>query len=201
MSDFVAVAMLAGGKSQRMGFDKQLLHVYKDRLFAHLLPTLNGRFEDVLVVTDRPEIYHGMGVRPIRDVIPGIGPLSGIHAALKETKSEYVYILACDMPKIDLDYMDYMAQKLMHSPADACVTGKGDRVEPFHAFYGKRALSTIEAHLLAGENSIYYLLQKIDTLYISEAEARRFTTDWSLFCNLNTPEDYLMATSLPNSDF
>ena len=199
MSAFAAVAMLAGGKSRRMGFDKQLLHVYKNRLFAQLLPTLRGRFEDVIVVTGQPEMYRDMGVRPISDVIPGLGPLSGIHAALKEAKSEYVYIIACDMPKIDLSYMDYMIKMLAQSTADACVTRKGDLVEPFHAFYGKRALPTIEAHLLAGKNSIYYLLQKIDTLYIPEVEARRFTPDWSLFCNLNTREDYAFHSRIHES--
>ena len=173
-----------------MGFDKQLFHVCNDRLFAQLLPTLGGQFEEVLVVTGQPEIYSGMAVRPVRDVIPGLGPLSGIHAALKEAKSEYVYIVACDMPKIDLNYIDYMTQRLTQSPADACVTKKGDGLEPFHAFYGKRALPVIEAHLLAGKNSMYYFLQKIDVLCISETEARQFTPDWSLFCNLNTREEY-----------
>jgi len=196
MSAFTTVALLAGGKSRRMGFDKQLLHVQKNRLFAQLLPTLVRRFEDVMVVTGQPEIYSGMDVRPVGDVIPDLGPLSGIHAALKEAKSEYVYVLACDMPRIDLSYIDHMIQRLTQFPADACVTRKGDWIEPFHAFYGKRALPTIEADLLAGKSSVYYLLQKINALYIPEAEARRFTPDWSLFCNLNTREDYAFLVTL-----
>jgi len=190
MDVFSTAALLAGGKSRRMGFDKQLFHVQKDRFFEHLLPALKERFEDVLVVTDQPEIYFGMGVRPVRDVIPGLGPLSGIHAAVREAKSSYVYIFACDMPMIDQRYIDHMIQRLTDSPADACVTVKGNWIEPFHGFYGKRALPVMEGDLLAGKSSVYYFLQKINTLYIPEAEARRFTPDWSLFRNLNTREDY-----------
>ena len=190
MSDFASVALLAGGKSRRMGFDKQLLFARKDRLFAQLLPTLSARFEDVLVVTGQPEIYRGMDVRPIKDIIPGFGPLSGIHAAVSAAKSEYVYLLACDMPEIDLNYIEHMVQKLAQSPADACVTRKGDWIEPFHAFYGKRALPVMESDLLAGKSCVYHMLQKIDVIYIPELEARQFTPDWTLFRNLNTREDY-----------
>jgi len=190
MKAFSTAALLAGGKSRRMGFDKQLLHTRKDRLFAHLLPMLKTKFEDVMVVTDQPDFYADMGVRPVRDIIPGLGPLSGIHTAVREAKSEYVYIIACDMPKIDPDYIDHMIQCLSLSKADACVTRKDEWIEPFHAFYGKGGLPVMEEDLLAGKRSVYYFLKKIDTLYIPEAETRRFTPDWSLFYNLNTREDY-----------
>jgi molybdopterin-guanine dinucleotide biosynthesis protein A len=183
--DFSSAAMLAGGKARRSGFDKQLVHVQRDGLFADVLPTLNRRFEEVIVVTGKPELYTKAAVRAIGDIIPGKGPLSGIHAALSVAKSEYVFILACDMPNIDLDYIDYMAQKLMSHNADACVTRFGDRIEPFHAFYNKRALTAIEDDILADLCSVKHLLRKINTLYISENEARKFTSDLSLFRNIN----------------
>jgi len=190
VNDFSSVALLAGGKSFRMGFDKQLFHTRKNRLFAHILPLLAQNFEDVMVVTGKSEIYPEFDVRTVKDIIPGLGPLSGIHAAVREAKSEYVYIIACDMPVIDMKYIDYMKQRLIQASACACVTRKGGRVEPFHGFYGKSALPCMEEDLLAGKSSVYYLLKKIDALFIPEAEARRFTPDWSLFCNLNTREDY-----------
>lgn len=192
MSDFTSAALLAGGKSRRMGFDKQMFHIHDYKLFDNVLRTLTERFEDVMVVTQCPEMYRGMNVRSISDIIPGFGPLSGIHAAIREAKSEYVYVIACDMPRINLNYIDYMVHNIKSSP-DACVTKKGSWIEPFHAFYGKQALPVIEADLYAGKASVYYMLQKINTLYIPEADARRFTPDWSLFCNLNTIEDYTSA--------
>ena len=185
-----------------MGFDKQLFHVCEDRLFAEVIQTLTRRFNDVMVVTKYPEMYRGMGVRSVPDIIPGFGPMSGIHAAAREAESEYVYIIACDMPNVDLNYVDYMIQKITDSSSDACVTEKGGWIEPFHAFYGKRALPAMESDLNEGKGSIYYMLQKINTFYIPEAEARRFTPDWSLFCNLNTPEEYnsLAAGSIYKAD-
>jgi len=190
MDIFKSAALLAGGKSTRMGFDKQLFHVIGERLFETFLPTLTKRFDDVMIITTQPEMYEGMGVRAITDIIPGFGPLSGIHAAINEAEYEYVYITACDMPEINLAYIDYMVGKLTETPADACITKKGDWIEPFHGFYSKQALPAITSDLLAGIGKIYHPLQKINTLYIPEMEARRFTPDWSLFNNLNTLEEY-----------
>jgi molybdopterin-guanine dinucleotide biosynthesis protein A len=191
MNSFTSAALLAAGKSLRMGFDKQFLHVRRDQLFAEILPKLTNRFEDVTVVTRQPKIYRSISVRAIDEIVPGLGPLSAIHAAISEAVSEYVYIIACDMPRIDLNYIDYMIQKIIaNSPADACVAKKGEEIEPFHAFYSKQALPAIEAALYAGEKSVCELLQKINTLFIPETETRRFSPDWSLFYNLNTLEEY-----------
>ena len=71
---------------------------------------------------------------------------------LFEVKSEYVYVIACDMPRISLDYINSMAKRLSLFTFDACVTEKGGWIEPFHAFYGKGALPAIECGLLAGKS-------------------------------------------------
>jgi len=190
MNDFKSAALLAGGNSKRMGFDKQFFHIFKERLFENIIPTLKKRFEDVIVVTELPELYHDMNIRTVSDIIPDFGPLSGIHAAVTESKSKYVFILACDMPNINIDYIDYMIENIINNSADACVTIKGDWIEPFHAFYGKTGLPVIEADLLENKGTILYFLQKVNTLYIPESDARLFTPDWSLFFNINTPEEY-----------
>jgi len=195
MSDFMSAALLAGGSSQRMGFDKQFFHIYKGRLFEHILPKLSSLFEDVMIVTGQPELYTNTNIRTVADEIPGFGPLSGIHAAVKKSISKYVYVLACDMPVINGCYIDYMIDLLNKHAADACVTRKGSRIEPFHAFYGKTGLPTFEADFHESKGCIYYILKRINTLYIPESEARNFTPDWSLFYNINTPEDYFEYTN------
>lgn len=174
-----------------MGFDKQLLQIREQRLVALLLPKLRRCFSDILVVTNAPQLYTGMGVRTVRDIIPDKGPLSGIHAALHYANSEFVYVMACDMPRFDERYARYLSEKIDTCDIAACVTRRGDWIEPFHAFYGQAAVPMLEADLNAGKTSVYYLLNKINTLYIDEAEAAAFTPDWSLFLNLNTREEYL----------
>ena len=91
-----------------MGFDKQFLEINEVRIMENLIRELRKEFEDIIIVTNKPEEYKNSRFRIISDEIKEIGPLSGIHVGLKESKSKYVYFIACDMPNINLDYISYM---------------------------------------------------------------------------------------------
>lgn len=186
MKRFGTAAILAGGRSERMGFDKQLIEFNKRRLVAIMQEKLSSCFDDVVVVTNRPALYESMPVRTVEDIIPGRGPLSGIHAALLISRSEYVFTIACDMPRFDEAYARYMTERIEESGAEACVTRYERWFEPFHAFYGRSLIPRIEASLIENSASVGHMLYNTRTLFIEEAEARAFSPDWSLFTNLNT---------------
>ena len=190
MSEFGTAVILAGGKSCRMGFDKQLLCVKQKTLFKVLLPNLRARFSDILVITNTPELYENEGVRTASDIYCDMGPLGGIHAALSYGLSDKVFVIACDMPRIDLAYIDYQMSQLKNTDYDACVTVGGKRFQSFHAFYCKTALPMIEKDLSQNKASMFYLLKEINTRFISEQEAKAVITVPQLFLNLNTKEDY-----------
>jgi molybdopterin-guanine dinucleotide biosynthesis protein A len=181
--------ILAGGKSQRMGFDKQFLRINEKNLMRILISKLRKQFKEIIVVTNKPEGYVGLCDKIVSDEIVGLGPLSGIHIGLKASSSKYAYFLACDMPNINFEYIDYMKNKIRNSDYDVCITRFGEWIEPFNAFYSKNIVDKIEDHLLCGKRSIYSLIKGLNTCFISEEEARRFSPNWEMFCNLNTEED------------
>lgn len=189
MKGLNTAAILAGGRSSRMGFDKQTLSFDKNRLMDGTIHTLKKAFSEILVVTNRFELYDPAQVTLLGDEIPGQGPLGGLHAALKKSTGGYIYLVACDMPVIPLDYIRYLKERMEEGDYDACVTRKGQWVEPFHGFYSKSLLPPIEKGLEEGRLSLAALLRQVDCLYIEEEEARRFSSDWSMFSNVNTPED------------
>jgi molybdopterin-guanine dinucleotide biosynthesis protein A len=186
---FGSAAILAGGKSSRMGFDKKLLSVDGRCLIELLAEKLGKRFSDVFVVSNTP-LPDGVALECIPDSIVGCGPPGGFHAALCRARSHYVYITACDMPQIDLDYVDYMRGRLEENARAACLTRQGSFFEPFHAFYGKGMLPGLAANLLQGDSSVKRWLDAHDVDYVAEARANEFTPDWKLFQNLNTQEDW-----------
>lgn len=193
---FGSAAVLAGGLSKRMGFDKQLLMINEKRLFDQIYNTLSEQFNDIIVNTYRPDFYIDYPVRTVQDFFPNMGPLAGIHCSLKSSDSKYVYIIACDMPHINLSYVNYMKEIIINEKnnLDACVTKIGNWIEPFNAFYSKNCLPVIEKDLMENKTSIRYFLKKVNTLEIFENKAREFSPDWSMFQNLNTKqlyEDYL----------
>jgi molybdopterin-guanine dinucleotide biosynthesis protein A len=188
--EFGSAVILAGGKSSRMGFDKQFLQI-KNRYLLRLHGEVLGRgFDQLIVVTNTPEFYRDTPFTVVSDEIRGGGPLSGIHVGLKAAASRFVYLLACDMPYVNLDYVSFLKRRLQGSSAAACVTRFGGWIEPFNAFYSRDLVPVIEDFLASGRKSLYQFLCSTRTLYIPEQDARRFSPDWEMFVNLNTREEF-----------
>lgn len=190
MTEFKSAVILAGGRSTRMGFDKQMLEVQGRRIVEHLITLLRSRFEDIMVSSPTPTLYALDQVRVIQDIHENIGPLGGIHSALVHAKSDAVFTIACDMPFLEVPYIDYMMDQMKDRAYDACVTSCGEHLETFHAFYCRSALPVLETELAQGRYSVNRFTRKIDTLIIPEEIARQYLPDWRAFTNLNTPQDY-----------
>ena len=189
MKNFGTAIILAGGKSTRMGFDKQLIKIQERMLVETLIQKLRDEFQEIVIVTNKPEYYIGLADIIAGDVIQGKGPLSGIHAGLLKASSEYSYVVACDMPSIEMDYVRYMKTRIGTGGHKACVTRLGEWLEPFNAFYSKDLLDHIEEFLATGKRAIHRMLKDQEVDYVPEEEARRFSPEWNMFFNLNTRED------------
>ena len=74
--------VLAGGRSTRMGRDKAFLDLAGKPLIARVLDVLLPLFREVLVSGPRRPPYDGLGLPLVPDIVPGRGPLSGLHAGL-----------------------------------------------------------------------------------------------------------------------
>lgn len=189
MKKFGTAVILAGGKSTRMGFDKQFLMIKRRRLIDIIRKKLKKEFEEIILVTNKPQYYIGYTDKITEDKIPNKGPLSGIHAGLVEASSHFVYFIACDMPNINLDYIRFMKNTLKDKDVLACITKYGEWIEPFNAFYSKDMIEHIEKHLAKDMRSVNSLINKLPVYYIEEEEARSFSPNWDMFLNLNTRKD------------
>ena len=183
---FGTCIILAGGKSSRMGFDKQFLKVDKRRLMYSIISKLENEFDEIIIVTNKPEHYIGLSQKITRDILKEHGPLGGIHAGLKLASNKYSFVIACDMPNINLEYMRYMKSVTTNM---GCTTRFGDWIEPFCSFYSKDIIEPIESYLKTEKRSINHLLMNLDINYIEEEKAREFSPNWDMFLNLNTKND------------
>lgn len=194
---FATAAILAGGKSSRMGFDKQLLMEDNRRILETVIETLRQEFSDILIITARPELYEGMDVRLYGDEYPGKGPLAGIHAALKYAKSRWVYLLACDMPVVNLGFVRHMKERICDTGADICVCERNARMEPFNAFYSRDLVGDITRRLEAGDSSLFRFIRGNDPFVIDAAQAERFDRELRMFTNINTRSEYEKHLGIP----
>lgn len=192
MADMGTAIILAGGKSSRMGFDKQFLKLRDKFIIEMITERLQKVFGEIIIVTGRPDEYEKYGFKLVEDEVKDFGPLAGIHVGLKSSGSMHNYIVACDMPFINLKYLEYMMELIEQhgGMVDGVITRLGEWIEPFNAFYSKSLLPKIEENIENGKRQINLLLQGSNVLYISESKARVFSPDWAMFTNVNTQKDY-----------
>ena len=188
MDNFNTAVILAGGKSSRMGFDKQFLEIHEKRLLDTQIHKLRKEFDEIIVVSNKITQYSNVNYKIVCDEIKEIGPLGGIHVGLKNSASHYAYITACDMPIISNDYIRFMKEKVKGN-VEACVTKTENRIEPFNGFYSINIIDKIEELIAKNSTSIFALLSNINTIYINEEDAKKISGNLNMFVNLNNKED------------
>ena len=91
----VSVAILAGGKSSRMGKNKALL-TYEGKTFLERLIEEFSDFDEILVSAREENQYdlgrYGGKVKLISDENYDKGPLEGIRRVLSEAKNDFVFV-------------------------------------------------------------------------------------------------------------
>ena len=169
------VIILAGGKSSRMGTDKTRLTYGGETLLERAYRRFSVRFDTLISARGDVGIPEA---RVICDIVPGLGPISGLHAALQEFES--VFLVAADMPFAD----PVIAEQVMEYGRDACACAatSGGRVEPLFAYYTVQVLPEIDYALQTGDYSLHSLLSRVG--------ARLFETSPETLENINRPEDY-----------
>jgi molybdopterin-guanine dinucleotide biosynthesis protein A len=202
MKEFGSAAVLAGGRGTRMGGkDKGRISIGGTSLIELAIEPLKSRFDDIIIAGGSGNRTEIPGTRTLCDLIPGCGPLSGLHSALSASESRWLWLTACDMPNFSAAWVEHLEAAICAhtSPASACVAASGGYVEPFHAFYSRDALPALETLLQNAERqkggserrrlSFGTFLDLVPHIVIGEQEARRFSPTWELFFSVNVPAD------------
>ncbi len=179
----VAAFVLAGGMSRRMGRDKAFLPFERATLIQHVAEQALAAAGNVALV-GRPEQYRHLGLPVLAESFPGCGPLSGIEAALRQTRRGWALVLACDMPGITAAWLRLLIAAAAASSADAVVTSSQRRkIEPLCALYHARLHADVRAALQAGRFAVRELLANRPVELLP-------ATDESLVRNVNTPQEW-----------
>ncbi|MEX2425530.1 MAG: molybdenum cofactor guanylyltransferase [Thermomicrobiaceae bacterium] len=196
----LTTAILAGGQSRRMGQDKALLEVEGRALIEYVLDAANSVSDETMIVaSDRPE-YEKFGVRVVPDKFPMSGSLGGIYTAVSEASNDYCLVLACDMPFINQDLVEYMANAprdydvLVPSlPAERSDQGGAETLETLHAIYSRNCLPAIERQLNAGVFKVVGFFSEVNVQKVPEDVISKFDPQLLSSFNANTPEEFVWA--------
>jgi|SRR4051794_5349497 molybdopterin-guanine dinucleotide biosynthesis protein A len=187
-----SLAILAGGQATRFGGrDKSALVVGGATILERQLAELGPLTDDVMIVA-RPDVRvtasRNARIREINDIVPGSGPLGGIHAALTEARSDAVLVIACDMPYVTAAFADYLLS--VAGTASIVVPRSEGRDHPLCAVYS-RACVDAAARLLAERRlALRELLAAVPTRVVTTEAIARFGAPSRLLANVNTPAEY-----------
>ena len=181
----LSVAILAGGKSQRMGSNKSFL-MYENQTFIDRILAQLGSFDEVLIsVGDSKQEYEHLPYKLVEDEVNNIGPLGGIHACLKLCRNEHLFVCATDMPCIQRALVEFIVE-FISSDYDCFVLKSKERVQPLCAVYKKSLIPLIENLLCENKYSLHELCDRSRTKYIS---LKYSCFDESVIANINSVSD------------
>jgi molybdopterin-guanine dinucleotide biosynthesis protein A len=185
----------AGGRSTRMGGEpKALLEIGGRRIVERVADVLGQVTDDLLVVTNTPELFEWMGLPMVPDAFPDCGSLGGIYSGLKSAPGDAAFTVACDMP-----FLSTAVARLVTSRAglaDVVAPRVGPHYETLHACYGRACLGPMERRLAAGQLKITGFWDEVRVLAIAEEDVARLADPAVVFSNVNTPEDLARARAL-----
>ncbi|NMG10677.1 molybdenum cofactor guanylyltransferase [Brasilonema sp. UFV-L1] len=166
--------VLAGGKSSRMGRDKALIPIQGIRLLQLVCRIAQSCADIVYVVTPWQERYQDLlpsTVQFIKEVPlssetgseqQAHGPMIGFAQALESVQTDWVLLLACDLPNLRVEVLQEWATTLdsVEDEAIAALVPQAKGWEPLCGFYRRRCLSSLVEYINQGGRSFQEWLKQ-----------------------------------------
>ena len=186
-----SAVLLAGGRSSRMGGrDKAEILLPDGR------PLWRRQLEDVLRPLGPAEVFLSgppraglpADVHVLPDQTPGLGPLSGVAAALGTARAPLVVVLAVDLPAMTAAFFRERLLPLCSPTRGAVGLGPDGFFEPLAAVYPGAARGLADEHLHGADRSLQsFVRAAVARGWVTPVELR--PEDAGQFINWNRPED------------
>lgn len=177
----ISALILAGGKATRLGgIAKHEIVVEGETIFARQVRVLAPRVTEIMVSGTTID-----GYRTVVDAVANVGPLAGIAAGLAACRTDWLLIVAGDMPFIDAVLIDTM---IAAAGDDAVGVRSGGLPEPLLCVLHRRVLPVLERRIAAGRYKASGLLTD-EGLRVAWVDA-----DPQAVRNLNSPDDLARIT-------
>jgi molybdopterin-guanine dinucleotide biosynthesis protein A len=182
------IAVLAGGKSERMGRDKALLMWRGLTLLERIAREANRVSSQICVVgREKPEGWQYPSLRFLPDTVSDSGPLGGLISALQYAEQNSLHgvlATACDMPLLDTDAFLWLLTSASQCHTHGAIVLNHQQYEPLFSLYSVEALPLVQSQLNLGKRSLHGLIEKGDFSFIEAP-----TNFSQKLLNLNLPDD------------
>ncbi len=184
--------ILAGGKSSRMGTDKALIPIQGVPMLQRVYEIAAACTSKVYIVTPWQERYQHLPLPncefirevPLNGENGNHGALVGFAQALTQIQTEWVLLLACDLPRLRIEVLQKWINQLDDVDEEAIAAlALGEKGwEPLCGFYRRRCLPQLRDFIHQGGRSFQQWLQQYSVQILPAIDAQ-------IFFNCNTPAD------------
>lgn len=213
-NQMATAVILAGGKSKRMGENKAFLKLGKTTLIGHIIDCLQPIADELLLIANSPDEYAHLNIKMFSDIKQNTGALGGIHTGLTYASHDTVLCVGCDSPFLNSNLLKYLISVLGEYDAVIPYTTKipnrekkinqrkdtGITYQTLCAVYSKRCLPFIEKMINESDYRVHALRERINSLNLSPKEWQPYDPEGQSFININTPDDYIKAKDILNSN-
>ena len=185
-------AILAGGRSRRLGQDKARLKLSGKPLALWVAQRLAPLAADLWLVTNTPLDHLDLGLSILSDLAPDQGPLGGVRTALFYSRTPWVLAASVDNPFLSTDLLAALAGRAGKTRRSAVVYVSDRGLEPFPGLYHVRLLQRLTDYLQKRLH-VRPFLEQIRPEIVPAKEFPGPQPQAGFLFNLNTPEDLRRA--------
>ena len=189
MANRISGVILAGGSNKRFGgITKANVVIDGEAIISRIISTISDLFDEIIIVTNKPEEFQEfIQYKIIEDQYLKAGPLGGIHAALKASSEDAIFVFAGDMPFLDKEIISDQINEFNMTEHDVFIPKIDQFIEPLHAIYSKSVLNHLERYLLEGKSrAVRDFLSEVNAGYLKMTKNEK---NKIAFANINSPSD------------
>ncbi len=185
----VSILILAGGQSSRMGEDKALIEVDEKPLIQRVCEVAMKVSSSIYIMTPWQERYQAIvpaNCQFLPESQPKQGPLVALANGLTTIKTDWVLLLACDLPFLDYTILQQWMHQLDTVPEStlAVVPYQASRWQPLCGFYRRQCYPDLQKFIQQGGRSFQQWLPQIEVRSISLDSTQEL-----MLLNCNTPAE------------
>ena len=157
-------------------------------IISRIISTISDFFDEIIIVTNKPEEFSEyIQYKIVEDQFLKAGPLGGIHAALKTSSEDAIFVFAGDMPFLDKEIISDQINEFNKREHDVIIPKVDQLIEPLHAIYRKSTLNHLERFLSEGKSrAVRDFLSEVNVGYLQIPKTEKTE---KAFANINSPSD------------
>lgn len=183
----ISALVLVGGKSRRMNGNNKAFLKFENKSFIEKITDQLTEFHNIYISVDYKEKYKNLNFILLEDICKDIGPIGGIYSALKAIDEKYIFVTACDMPKITKEFVQFICNSITEDIQCVVTKDEEGRIYPLGGVYSKDITYIIEDMIKQKDYKLLNLIKRVKSKIISLSDTK---FNKNILDNINNLEQY-----------